>query len=700
MLGARACFRLASLRAAVRSSSAAFAGSTRCSAVGFSNGVLTSHSPLCCSARRYATQEAHASGQATEKHEFQAETRMLLDIVAKSLYSEQEVFLRELISNASDALEKLRYIQLTSEEKLSVEGDHNYEIRVNTDNKARTLVIQDTGIGMTKQELIDCLGTIARSGSKEFMQRLADAKSSSTDSIIGQFGVGFYSAFMVADSVQVTTRSCRPGSPGYLWTSDGTGSYEISERDDVPTGTTITLHLKAGDAAEFSNEDRVKAVIDKYSSFVTVPIMVNGTRVNSQAAIWTMDKKDVTPAMHEEFYKHITKGKHMFGDDRPRYTLQYKTDSPLNIRALLYVPSRKYSPMEFASEDQVDVALYARRVLIKPSAKELVPRYLRFLAGVVDSEDIPLNLSREMLQMNELIAKLRRVVSGRVIKFFLDEMKKDPVKYKEFYKDYGLFFKEGILLENDHTLREDLAKLLMFESSNFKAGTKTSLSEYVERMQADQNDIYYLYAPSRELAESSPYYEAVKSRNMEVLFVYEPHDELVFLALPQFQMKQTQSVEKWMQSAEMSHKEDENVVETMRDSDKKAFLKWVQLTLGSVRVANIKSTSRTSNYPAVVTVADMGAARHFLRIGQIKDKEHLMLLKPTFEVNLSHPIIQKLMKMQKSEPKLAELIAEQLYDNALVTAGLMVDSRPMISRINEVLTELLTRDDGPRILTP
>ncbi|BFZ24303.1 hypothetical protein BsWGS_27341 [Bradybaena similaris] len=591
----------------------------------------------------------------SDTHEFQAETRQLLDIVAKSLYSEKEVFIRELISNSSDALEKLRYFELTGSEVM--DKDLPLEIHIATNDDKKTFTIQDTGIGLTKEELVDNLGTIARSGSKAFLEQLAE-KSSKGDvgsNLIGQFGVGFYSTFMVGDKVDVYTKSFKPGSPAYKWSSDGSGKYEISEADGVQRGTKIVIHLK-GDAYNFAKEDIIKEVVKKYSNFVGVPIYLNGKRANIVQALWTMDPKDVTADMHEEFYRFI-------GNvyDKPRYHLHYKTDAPLNIRALFYVPEYKPTMFDMSRETDVGVALYSRKVLIMAKANHVLPKWLRFVKGVVDSEDIPLNLSRELLQDSHLIRKIRQVLTSRILKFFADQAKKDSVTYQKFYEDYGLFFREGIVTTVEQDQREDIAKLLRFESSKLNPGELTSLEEYAQRMKAGERNIYFLSAPSRQLAETSPYFEALKEKDIEVLFLYESYDELVLMNLGQFDRKNLKSVESELydskEDTDTIDEKDEKSLKQNEADDLKVWLKSILLN----KVNNIKITKRLSTHPCIITVMEMGSARHFLRttLADKSQEERFRLLQPTLELNPSHPLIVKLHGLSKADPEVAALLAEQ-----------------------------------------
>ncbi|XP_055933802.1 heat shock protein 75 kDa, mitochondrial-like [Argiope bruennichi] len=621
-----------------------------------------------------------------EKLEFQAETRMLLDIVAKSLYSDKEVFIRELISNASDALEKLRHAQLSSAET-GVSLDSPHEIHIATDKQARTFTIQDTGIGMTKEEMISCLGTIARSGSKAFLEEVKKNESTScaVNKIIGQFGVGFYSTFMVADKVEVYSKPHVPGAKAHKWVSDGSGTYEIMEAEGVQPGTKIVAHLKSG-CREFADESTIKDIIQKYSNFVSSPIYVNGKRANNVQAVWLMDPKEATPEIHNEFFRYIANSY-----DLPRYTLHYKTDSPINLRCLLYVPEGKPGLFEMSRELEVGVALYSQRVLIRSKA-DILPKWLRFVRGVVDSEDIPLNLSRELLQDSALIRKISTMITNKMLRFLLEQMKKDQKTYEKFHEDYGIFLKEGILSIGDQVQKEDIAKLLLFESSLQPEGKKISLSEYVSRMKEGQKDIYFLAAPSRHLAEVSPYFEAVKQKDVEVLFCFEPYDELVLFQLRQFDFKNITSVEKEMRR----EKEDASVDDLGEDALPKDaaenLMKWLSTTLGP-KVHKIIITKRLSNHPCLISVEEMSAARHYIRttLHAMSEEQRYKILEPTLELNLSHPIIKKMNSIRNDNSKLAELLAHQVFDAAMVSAGLVDDPRKVTTNLNDLLVLLLEK---------
>ncbi|KAG8557610.1 hypothetical protein GDO81_016677 [Engystomops pustulosus] len=562
------------------------------------------------------------------------------------------------------------------------------EIHLHTDSEKGTLIIQDTGVGMTQEELISNLGTIARSGSKAFLEALQN-QADSSGKIIGQFGVGFYSAFMVADKVVVYSQASEPGSPGYCWTSDGSGVFELAEASGVRAGTKVVIHLKE-DCKEFASDDRVREVVTKYSNFVSFPLYLNGKRINTLQALWMMDPKEIGEWQHEEFYRFIAQAY-----DKPRYTLHYKADAPLNIRSIFYVPEMKPSMFDVSRELGSSVALYSRKVLIQTKATDILPKWLRFLRGVVDSEDIPLNLSRELLQESSLIRKLREVLQRRLIKFFLDQSKKDPEKYKKFFEDYGLFIREGIVTTQEQEVKEDIGKLLRFESSALPAGEQTSLLDYGSRMQAGSRNIYYLCAPNRHLAEHSPYYEAMKQKQTEVLFCYEQFDELTLLHLREFDRKKLISVET---DIVVDHYKEEKfedgrpAADRLAEKESEDLMAWMRNGLGT-RVSNIKVTPRLDTHPAMITVLEMGAARHFLRTQQLAktNEERAQLLQPTLEINTGHPLIKKLWQLKDTDQDLAKLLLDQVYENAMIAAGLNDDPRPMVGRLNELLTKALEK---------
>ena len=609
-----------------------------------------------------------------EKHVFQAEIQQLLNIVIHSLYTDKEIFIRELVSNAADALEKLRFTQSAGHPVF--ESERLLKITVETDEKEHRLVISDTGVGMTHGELVQNLGTIAHSGSKAFLQKLATEKKPDV-SLIGQFGVGFYSAFMVATKVSVDSRSYLPEEKGWRWTSDGSGGYEIEEATDVARGTKITLFLK-DECHEFTESWRVEEIIKRYSSFIAFPIELNGTLINTKQAIWSRNKNEIKEEEYDEFYSYIGHDK-----EKPLFRLHFAADAPLAIQALLYVPGRNLEVMGMARSES-DVNLYCRRVLIAPKAKALFPDWLRFLKGAVDSEDLPLNISRESMQDTTLMQKLNKVLTTRLIKFLDDQSEKNPENYTKFYKEYSRFLKEGIV--TDFTHREPLGKLLRFESSTLPKDEQTSLADYIKRMPSEQKDIYFLLAPSRASAESSPYYEVFAARKYEVLFLSDPWDEFVMEHLRVFEGKTLQPAEKADLTVENPEKNDGE----LSPDEAKELAAWLKESLGD-RVNDVRASERLVGSPVVLVDKDkmLTASMRQMLKRMKQDGHEEPEFKHDLEINRRHAVIVRLNTIRTTNGPLATKVAEQLLDNAKVAAGVMEDPRIMLARLNELLAEVL-----------
>jgi TNF receptor-associated protein 1 len=612
------------------------------------------------------------SAPSIEKHEFQAEIRQLLDIVIHSLYTEKEIFARELISNASDALEKLRHLQLT--EKEVFDDRLGLEINVTTDDTAKTVTIQDFGLGMTRDELVQNLGTIAHSGSKAFLKAISESGQKNAN-LIGQFGVGFYSAFMVAKRVTVYARSWRPDAEGCRWSSDGSGSYEIEAVEGQRRGCKIVIELK-DDAGEFANASRLKEIIRRYSSFVQFPITLNGERLNTVQALWLRSKNEIKEEEYTEFYKFQANA-----HDEPRLRLHFSADAPLAINALLFVPKENPERFGFGRTDPA-VALYCRKVLIDPHPKDLLPEWLRFLKGVVDSEDLPLNISRETMQDRALVDKLGRVLSKRFLKQLEEEVKQRPEAYADFYKQFGIYLKEGAA--TDFTHREALAKLLRFESSVQGKGELVSLADYAGRMREEQKQIFFLIGPNRAALEASPYLEAFKLRGLEVLFLYESVDEFVMSHLREFEGKPlvaADSSEVTLGDAPTPPSE-----QSLSADESAALAAWLKETLGE-RVAEAKASERLVDSPAMAINADrfMTPAMRRMMKQMRDDSQDPGPVRVNLEFNPRHPLVTRLHGLRESQPELAQLIAAQIFDNALISAGLLEDAREMVARIYQLL---------------
>jgi len=603
-----------------------------------------------------------------QKFEFQAEIKQLLDIVIHSLYTEKEIFVRELVSNASDALEKLRHTQLTAKE---VFGDQALEINVTTDDKARTLTIQDYGIGMTRAELIENLGTIAHSGSKAFLKALGEGGAKNSN-LIGQFGVGFYSAFMVAKSVKVYSHSWQAGEPGHVWSSDGSGSYEIEEAADVARGTKIVVELK-DDCTDYATDGRIKDIVERYSAFVSFPINLNGKRVNTVQALWLRSKHEIKDEEYTEFYKFQA---HAYED--PMLRLHFSADAPLSINALVFVPAENTERFGFARFEP-GVALYCRKVLIDAAPKDLLPEWLRFLKGVVDSEDLPLNISRETMQDKALLEKLSKVITKRFLKFLDEEATQRPDSYVKFYGTFGLFLKEGAAL--DFTHKEQLMKLLRFESSLTDKTKQTSLADYVSRMGADQKEIYYLVGKDRAAIESGPYLEGFKARNLEVLFCYEPVDEYVMNNAREFDGKKLIAAD----HADVKLADIPQPEGALSAADTKALTAWLKESLGD-RVAAVKASDRLVDSPALAINADAFMSAHMRRMMKAMNKDGADLpQKANLEINPRSAVMKRLFELHTAAPEKAKLVAEQILDNALISAGMLEDATPMVARLYKLL---------------
>jgi len=601
-----------------------------------------------------------------EKHAFQAEIAQLLDIVIHSLYTDKEIFIRELISNAADATEKLRFLQTSGTDVF--ESDRPLTISVSTDDTGHTISIADSGIGLTRDELIENLGTIAHSGSKAFLQQIKE--NAGNPSIIGQFGVGFYSSFMVGTKVTVYTRSYLPEETGWIWSSDGVSSYDIEPGLDLPRGTKIVINLKESDR-EFSRAHRVESIIKRYSNFVAFPIELNGSAVNTIRAIWTRSKSELTASDYEEFYKFI-------GHDvePPLYRFHFSADAPLAINALLFVPKNSMEKLGMPKTES-EVHLYCKRILIQSKSKGLLPDWLRFLKGVVDSEDLPLNISRETMQDSALLQKLNKVLTGRFLKFLEEEAKGDADKYAGFFKEFGHFLKEGVV--GDFTHREALAKLLRYETA--QSESPTGIADYIARMPETQKDVYYVSGPTREACLASPYYEALKAKNYEVLFLFDPWDEFVMDHLREFEGKKLVPAEK----AEISVEASENKLD---DTAARLLCNFIKESLGD-KVGEVRVSKRLVDSPAAVVEGE-GMTSSMRRILKNLNRGAESPFKHDLEINPNHPMLIGLDGCRKAKPEVSKQVAEQIYDNALIAAGLLEDPQSMLKRINALLEQVVT----------
>lgn len=617
-------------------------------------------------------------------YEFKAETKKLLDIVINSLYTERDVFVRELISNAADALEKFRHASITETEVF--DGHMPLEITIELDEKKNTLTITDTGIGMTRSELEHNLGTIAHSGSNTYLAELVEAAKKDV-SLIGQFGVGFYSAFMAGKTVRVQTRSWDK-SEGHEWVSDGTGSFTITEMSGLHRGTKVIVELK-DDAKDYAQKWKINSIIKQYSSFVSFPIKIDGETINTVQALWTKNKNDVKEEEYNEFYKFIGNAA-----TDPMYRLHFSADVPLAINALLFVPAENFEVFGFGKVDP-GVNLYCQRILIDQHSKNILPEWLRFLKGVVDSEDLPLNISRQALQDNALVAKLRRVITKRFLKHLDEEATREPEKYQKFWSTFGIYLKEGVT--SDYEYQKELGRLLRFESSKSADGTPIALADYLLRMNPDQEEIYYINGPNRTAIEAGPYVEMFTKKDIEILYTMEPIDDFVLSHLGEFDGKKlvsADSADLSLNKDEEETKEEKNVEEGVRlNKDAlEELTKWMQKVLDKT-VSEVVVSKRLVDAPAMIVNPGGHMTSTMERILSAGRKEHgipgMEGSKKKLEINAKNPLIVKLAELRKKDDLFAGEVAKQIHDNAMIQAGLVVDPLEMVERNYRILNRVV-----------
>ena len=626
---------------------------------------------------------ANAEGDG-ETLTFQAEVSRLLDIVANALYSEKEIFIRELVSNAADACDRLRYAAITQPEL--VEGDAGYAITLSTNKDARTLTFSDNGIGMSRSELIENLGTIARSGSSAFVEQLSgDAKNDV--SLIGQFGVGFYSSFMVADKVEVV--SLRAGEDqAWQWTSDGKGAFTVAEAGRDGRGTTITVHLKE-DEMDFADAFRVRSVVKTYSDHIAFPITVADSgdendpeTVNTASALWTRPRNDITEEQYTEFFHHVS---HMVGD--PWSTLHFRAEGVIEYTGLLYIPSSR--PFDLFNQDRTSkVRLYVKRVFITEDCEELVPRWLRFLRGVIDSEDLPLNISREMLQNNAVLSKIRSGLTSRVIRELENKAEKEPEAYAEFWENFGAVLKEGLYEPSGE--KDTLLGLARFRSTH--GDDLVSLSDYVARMKEGQSAIYYITGGDAEALVRSPQLEGFRSRGIEVLMLSDPVDEFWVPMAGPFEEKPFKSATQGgadfddIKSENAETDADESNADATPQEDIDRLIAAMKLALGE-DVKDVRVSVRLTE-SSVCLVADdgdmdMNLERLLKAHQQIETRAPRIL-----EINSSHDLIKGLAAKAKVDSGSIDDAARLLLDQARIIEGEpLPDPTAFAQRMSDIMTK-------------
>jgi molecular chaperone HtpG len=617
-----------------------------------------------------------------ERYSFQAEVVQLLDLMIHSLYSNKEIFLREVISNASDAIDRFRFAKLT-EADLADESDESLEIHVAYDKDARTITISDNGIGMSRQEVMDNIGTIAKSGTREFFQALTgDQRKDAT--LIGQFGVGFYSSFIVADRVTLTTRRAGlPAAEAVRWESDGRGDYSLETVERAERGTELVLHLREGED-DLLNGHRLRTIIQKYSDHISLPILMpqesgdeagKDTVVNRASALWARPKSEIEEADYNEFYKHVA---HDFTD--PLAHLHSKMEGTYEYTLLLFIPAS--APFDlWMPEARHGVKLHVQRVFIMDDTGQLMPNYLRFVRGVIDSADLPLNVSREILQSSRVVDSIRSSAVKKVLRLLKDLAEKEPDKYATFWKEFGDVLKEGVA--EDYSNRDDIAKLLRFTTT--RSGTDeadTSLEDYVGRMKEGQEKIYYLLAPTPAAAKSSPHLEIFRKKGIEVLLLGEAIDNWLVTSLPDFEGKRLQSVAQGVSDLGAMEDEAEKEASEKAGTELGGLVERLKKALGD-KVTGVRTTNRLTTSPACI-VADepdieMNLARRMRGSG--------LPSQPVLEINPEHALVQRLDR-ETDEERLSDW-AHVLYNQSVLTLGARLeDPAAFVERLNELLMTL------------
>ena len=606
-----------------------------------------------------------------EKFEFQSEVKQLLDILVYSLYKNKEVFLRELISNAVDALNKVQFELLTDSD---VE-DRDLELNINISavKSQNKLIVEDTGIGMSKEELVENIGTIARSGTVDFLKKLSESNKKDKVDLIGKFGVGFYSSFMVAEEIHIHTKSFRKGSKGFLWKSKGDSSYTIEEGVKKKRGTRIELILKK-EEKEFLDKNIIKNVIANHSKFVPFPILVENETIESVEAIWTQPKSSLKQDDYHAFYKFFE-----ITQEEPEFHLHLSSDAPVQFHSILLIPKTSFELVGlFKTEPGVD--LYSRKVLIQKGCKDIMPEYLRFVKGVIDSEDIPLNISRETIQNNIIIEKIKKHILKKLFDNFKKIKEKDREKYLRMWNNYSRNFKEGII--TDMVNREKISPLLMFHSSRKGTDEYTDLKEYVDRMGKDQKEIYYVTGLDIESLEKNPALEAFKKKKLEVLYLLDPLDEIVIDHLREYDGKRLKLVE----SADIKlDGEKETETDTQYQKDLENYIVYLKTIYGD-RIADVKISQRLVESPCILVHPSDGPSVQMEKIMKMVNKEY-SFSKRVFEINSKSELIKEMVRLHKKQPDSPELkdLSLQLLDNMMLREGVVDNIDAVVPRLQDIM---------------
>jgi molecular chaperone HtpG len=634
--------------------------------------------------KRISHMTATAEQTAPQKMEFKTELKQLLDLIIHSLYTKKEIFLRELISNAADAIDKARFESLTNTAIL--EGNSDWKIKLTPDETAGTLTISDNGIGMSRETVVDNLGTIAKSGTRAFMDNLKKANAQDRPELIGQFGVGFYASFMVADKVTVLSRMAGDPTDGVKWESDGQGEFTVEPFEKPTRGTDVILHLRE-DAKDFLKSYQLRQIVKQYSDFIDHPVVTDVEKekdgnqtieeetLNSRKAIWLRSKSEIKPEEYEAFYKQIAR------DFEPPFkTIHVAAEGAMEFKALMFLPAHKPMDWMMGGPPKAGLDLYVKRVLIQHQCEELLPTYMRFVKGVVDSSDLPLNVSRETLQHNPVLARIKSNVVNRILKTLEETKTGEYDQYLKFYEEFSQLLKEGV--GQDFSNRERLADLLLFESTKTEKDKFTTLEQYLTSMTADQTEIFYLIGESKGLIENSPYVESFKAKGQEVLLLTDPIDEYLMSHLSDYKGKKFKAADKGDLPAESSEEEKKKTEEY------KPLLEAIKAKISEVK--DVRLSHRLKESAAVLVADEYAPSAHLERlVKRMGQGSEAGAFKRTLELNPDHAIVKKLLDLQKadaSDPKI-EAYSRLLLDQATIAEGSPIsDPAGFARRINALIT--------------
>jgi molecular chaperone HtpG len=607
-----------------------------------------------------------------DKYEFQSEVKQLLDILVYSLYKHKEVFLRELVSNAVDALNKVQFEALTNSD--IEDKDLDFRIDITIDKDKNKLIIEDTGIGMTRQEIIDNIGTIAHSGTLDFVKRVTESNAKDKMDLIGQFGVGFYSSFMVAETIHVHTKSHLKGSSGLLWISKGDNTYSIEEKGKKNRGTRIELFLKP-DEKEFLETSRLKTIINQHSKFVPFPIFLEAEKIESVQAIWTQPKSSLEEKDYNEFYKFFQNA-----NEDPETYLHLSSDAPVQFNSIMYIPKTN-SEIYGWIKTEPGIDLYSKKILIQKGCKDVLPEYFRFIKGVVDSEDIPLNISRETIQSDLKVTTIRKFLMKKIFDRLNDLKSKDREKYLKIWKNFQRNFKEGV--PNEYEYREQLSSLLLFYSSKNPKDKYTDLDEYIERMPKDQFEIYYAMGTDYDAIEKNPGLEVFKKKDLEVLYFTDPMDGWTIDHLQQYKGKMFRPVE----AADVKLEEDEKEKDEKNIKDTENLATYLK-TIYESRVEDVKVSGRLVDSPCILVNSPNAPSIQLERMMRMQNAK-ADFSKKILEINPKNKLIKEMARIHQAKPDSAQLklLGLQLLDNMILREGVTEEIENIVPRIHDIMLD-------------